>query len=77
MLAMFLSQAHSFSIDYIRNIFVHFRELKSICRALLKNRDKIPESRLNDLRQRLKEMCPDVTDFSDEFLQSYNDIDTT
>lgn len=53
------------------------RELKSVCRALYYQRDKIPEDRKNELLAKLKELCPDEEDFSDEFLKSNVNIDTT
>lgn len=53
------------------------RELKSICRALYFKGDKIPEERQNQLRAQLKELCPEEENFSDEFLKTYIDIETT
>ncbi|XP_055323542.1 exonuclease 3'-5' domain-containing protein 2 isoform X4 [Sitodiplosis mosellana] len=53
------------------------KELKSICRALYFQRDKIPEERQCQLRAKLNELCPEQEHFSDEFLKSYIDIETT
>lgn len=58
-------------------IHVNYRELKSICRALYIQRDKIPEDRKKQLFIRLKELCPEETDFTDEFLKSNIDIETS
>lgn len=57
--------------------YYNYRELKSICRALYNKRNKIPEDRKNQLFMRLKELCPEQSDFSDEFLKSNVDIETT
>lgn len=56
------------------------RELKSISRALLFQRHKIPEPRLTELRNRIIELCLDiqtVEDISDDYLKSLIDIETT
>ncbi|XP_031626495.1 exonuclease 3'-5' domain-containing protein 2 [Contarinia nasturtii] len=51
------------------------KELKSICRALYLQRNKIPEERQHELRARLQKLCPEEENFSDEFFKSYVDID--
>lgn len=68
------------SREYVKCPFLYslfIRELKSVCRALYYQRDKIPEDRKNELLAKLKELCPDEEDFSDEFLKSNVNIDTT
>lgn len=52
-------------------------ELKSISRALLKQRDHIPERRLDELKTRFFELCPDEKEITDELLQSFINIETT
>lgn len=68
------------SSEYVKCLSLYslfVRELKSVCRALYYQRDKIPEDRKNELLAKLKELCPDEEDFSDEFLKSNVNIDTT
>lgn len=54
-----------------------FRQLKSISRALLYQRDRIPEQRQNELREKFKELCPEIQEITDDDLESFVDIETT
>lgn len=72
---------HSISHEGIhkiyKDIYFSFSELKSISRALLVTNEQIPEQRKNDLRARLKVLCPDVEEYSEDFLKSNLNIETT
>lgn len=54
-----------------------YRQIKSISRALSFQKDKIPEKRLNELRSRLLELCPDISEVTDDLLKQFVDIETT
>lgn len=53
------------------------RELKSISRALLYQKDKLPIIRLEQLETKFIELNPDYDEITDDLLQFYSDIDTT
>lgn len=53
------------------------RELKSISRALLYQREKLPEHRLQELESRFKELNPDQDEIADDLLKFYSNAETT
>lgn len=54
-----------------------FREIKSISRALYYQKDKIPEKRLNELKTKLMELCPEFEEITDDVLEHLVNIETT
>lgn len=72
----YVTELHWFTFGFIRFLFFSSK-LKSISRALLTQRDRIPDYRLAELKDEFLELCPEESEITDELLQSFNNIETT
>lgn len=64
--------------DYGKTIDVpQLRELKSISRALVYQREKLPEHRVQELESRFMELNPDHDEITVELLRLYSNTETT